>query len=92
MNKAELLDKVSEKLPDVKSTVIAGVLNATLDTISEALEAKDDVKLINFGTFNIKHQAERQGRNIVTGESITISARDKVVFKPSTALSERVNK
>lgn len=92
MNKTELLEKVAAKVPDVSWAKLNEVFNAITDTIGEALEAKDNVKIANFGTFDVKHVAEREGHSPATGEKITIAARDKVTFKVSNALHERVNK
>lgn len=42
------------------------------------------------GTLELRHRAERQGRNPQTGEPITIEARTGVGIKPSEALKEAV--
>ena len=48
------------------------------------------VKVTGLGTFEIKHRAERQGRNPKTGEVITIKAHSKLAFRPSKTLKEEV--
>ena len=48
------------------------------------------VKVRGIGTFTLKTMKERQGVNPVTGERITISARQKVAFKASKALLDEI--
>tara|TARA_Y100000741_G_scaffold336747_1_gene295573 strand:+ start:340 stop:633 length:294 start_codon:yes stop_codon:yes gene_type:complete len=46
----------------------------------------------NFGTFNVVHKKERQGRNPKTKEIFLISARKSVIFKPSKKIINTLNK
>ncbi|MCK5341663.1 MAG: integration host factor subunit alpha [Desulfobulbaceae bacterium] len=67
-----------------------------IDTIfycmRKSLLAEESVKLVQFGTFSVRKKALRMGRNPRTGESMEISKRSMVTFKPSKGLRERVNK
>lgn len=60
------------------------------ETISQALEAGEQVKLSGFGNFQLRDKTERPGRNPKTGEEIPISARRVVTFKPGQKLRARV--
>lgn len=91
MNKAELITKMSEKTNlTKKDTEMA--LKAFIETVEEALEGRDKVQLIGFGTFETRERAERIGRNPRTKEEITIPASTVPVFKPGKEFKERVNK
>ena len=57
-----------------------------------ALETGNDVKLSGFGNFELRDKASRPGRNPKTGESVPVSARRVVVFKPGQKLRNRVEK
>ena len=59
--------------------------------LKQSLLDGQEVKLVNFGAFKIRHKAPRKGRNPQTGESMEISRRHMVTFKPSKALREKVN-
>jgi len=59
--------------------------------LKQSLLDGEEVKLVNFGAFKIKQKSPRQGRNPQTGESMEISSRRMVTFKPSKALREKVN-
>jgi len=66
--------------------------NAFMEELTEHILKKEDLKLVEFGTFKIKHRAARKGINPKTKESITIPAHDAIVFKASEKLSEKINK
>jgi integration host factor subunit alpha len=49
------------------------------------------VKITGFGSFVVNKKKSRRGRNPLTGESITITARKVLTFKPSTVLKASLN-
>ena len=71
MNKTELINAVAEKAGLSKKNAEAAV-NATLAAITESLKAEEKVQLVGFGSFEVKHRAERTGLNPRTGDSVTI--------------------
>ena len=62
MNKTELINAVAEKAVLSKKDSEAAV-TAALDVISAALAEGDEVRLVGFGTFEVKKRAARTGRN-----------------------------
>ena len=50
------------------------------------------MKIAGFGTYKVAKRKARQGRNPRTGETIQISASQKVKFLPAKALKEMFNK
>ena len=69
------------------------VLEATLDSIREALTAGKEVRLVNFGSFKVRRSAARQGVNPRNrNEKITVPERDRVRFSPGKELSSSVEK
>ena len=62
----------------------------TLELIKQALERGETVKITNFGTFKILNKKEREGRNLKTGETVTIKSRKVVSFAPSPGLRSRL--
>ncbi|OOF41373.1 integration host factor subunit alpha [Rodentibacter rarus] len=62
------------------------------EEIRLSLESGNDVKLSGFGNFELRDKAPRPGRNPKTGESIPVSARRVVAFKPGQKLRIRVEK
>lgn len=61
------------------------------ETIRQALEQGEQVKLSGFGNFELRDKGERPGRNPKTGEEIPISARRVVTFRPGQNLRARVH-
>ncbi len=49
-----------------------------------------NVKLVGFGTFEVKSRQAREGRNPATGEAIKIKASKVPVFNAGKALKEKV--
>jgi len=69
------------------------VLEATLDSIREALEKGQEVRLVNFGSFKVRRSAARQGVNPRNrNEKITVPERDRVRFSPGKELASAVEK
>jgi DNA-binding protein HU-beta len=91
MNKAELINAVSEKTELNKKQSDAAI-TAVFDVIADALAGGDKVQLVGFGSFEVKNREARVGRNPKTKEQINIPASKSPVFKAGKALKEAVNK
>lgn len=91
MNKNDLINKVSDMTS--LSKVDAGrCIDAVFQSISKALEQKEDVRLVGFGTFTVSQRKETEGRNPRTGEILKIAAKSVPKFKPGKDLKEAVAK
>lgn len=89
MNKTELIAAVAEKTGLSKKDSDAAV-NAVLNTIAETLKANEKVQLVGFGSFEVKHRAERTGLNPRTKEPVTIAASKVPTFKAGKALKDAI--
>lgn len=89
MNKSELIAAVADKAGLTKKDAGAA-LEATLETITEALSRGDDVQFIGFGTFTTSKRAAREGINPSTGAKIKIAESTVAKFKCSSKLKEAV--
>jgi integration host factor subunit alpha len=69
----------------------AAVVETVFDSIFRCFEHGEDVKIVGFGHFRIRKKASRRGRNPQTGDSIEITARKVLTFKPSKGLKLRLN-
>jgi len=90
MNKSELIEAISSKA-DLPKTSAARALDATIESIIDALKADDSVSVVGFGTFVVRERQARTGRNPKTGESINIPASKAPAFKAGKALKDAVN-
>ena len=62
MNKSELISAVAEKAALSKKDAEAAV-SAMLDVISNTLAEGEEIRLVGFGSFEVKHRKERMGLN-----------------------------
>ena len=67
-----------------------GLLQATVDTIVEALNENQTVLLQNFGTLSIKERPARTVRNPKTGEVQQAQAKRIVSFQVNPTLKQQV--
>ena len=90
MNKSDLVAAVAEAAGISKSDA-ASAVDATFDTIADALKDGVDVRLTGFGSFGVADRAAREGRNPRTGEPIKIAASRQAKFKAGKGLKDAVN-
>jgi DNA-binding protein HU-beta len=90
MNKAQLIDAMSEKAGLTKADA-KKALDAFVDATGDALKKGDRVALVGFGSFSISKRNARTGRNPQTGKEIKIPAKKVVKFKAGSELSGSVN-
>ena len=89
MNKAELINAVSEKSGLSKRDSELAV-SAAIDVITDCLSQGEKVQLVGFGAFEVRERAQRKGRNPKTKEEIDIPASKVPVFKPGKLLKDIV--
>ncbi|SCC19081.1 integration host factor subunit alpha [Gilliamella intestini] len=91
LTKADIADHLAEKFNiDRQESKI--LVELFFEEIRVALEKGEPVKLSGFGNFTVRDKNSRPGRNPKTGESVDISARRVVTFRPGIKFRERVEK
>lgn len=90
MNKVELVNAMSQKA-ELSKKDAEKALSAFIETVTEALVAKDKVSLVGFGSFEAKERAAREGRNPKTGETLQIESSVAPKFKAGKALKDALN-
>src|SRR5690606_36782364 len=90
MNKSELIERVAADTGKTKKEP-GMVVDAVLETISEALKRGEKVSLVGFGNFEVRERSSRTRRNRQTGETIYIEATRVPAFKHGKQLNEAVN-
>ena len=90
MNKAELVAKAAEKTGLTKKDTDA-VLNAVLDTVTEALANGEKVQLVGFGSFETKTRGARTARNPKTNLPVPVAPTRVAQFKPGKSLKEAIS-
>ncbi len=85
----ELIAAVADKA-DLTRAKAADVVEAVFGAIEGALKAKDEVRLVGFGTFATATRKAGTGRNPRTGETMKIAASTTVRFKVGKGLKDAV--
>ncbi|MEZ0342489.1 HU family DNA-binding protein [Mycobacterium sp. pV006] len=81
MNKAELIDVLTEKLGSDRRQATAAVENV-VDTIVRAVHKGDSVTITGFGVFEQRRRAARVARNPRTGETVKVKPTNVPAFRP----------
>ncbi|KAA9133136.1 integration host factor subunit alpha [Marinihelvus fidelis] len=89
LTKAEIANRLFDEV-GLNKREAKEFVDAYFETIKNALEDGENVKLSGFGNFQLRDKNERPGRNPKTGEEIPISARRVVTFRPGQKLRSRV--
>jgi len=89
MTKQQLIEKVAANTELGKADVEVAV-DSILGLITEKLRSNERVDLRGFGSFVVIDRKERQGRNLHTGETITIAAKRVARFRPGKELTEKL--
>lgn len=90
MTKAEFVEKIFSKANLASKTQAEAALDATIETIVDALKGGDSVVFTGFGSFKVAERAARKGRNPRSGEEIVIPATKVVKFTPGKMLKDAV--
>jgi nucleoid DNA-binding protein len=83
--KGDLAGLVAEKA-DLTVAESTRLISALLESICEALQKGDSVRLTGFGTFRVTDTRERPGHDPRTGEPLTIAPGKRVLFSPGSRL------
>ena len=90
MNKTELVAAMAEKAELSKKDAEAA-LKAFTEVVTDELKKGEKIQLVGFGTFEVAERSAREGRNPLTGETITIAASKAPKFKAGKALKDALN-
>ncbi len=81
MNKAELIDELTQKLKTDRRQATLAVENV-VDTIVRAVHKGDSVTITGFGVFEQRRRAARVARNPRTGETVKVKPTSVPAFRP----------
>ena len=90
LTRKELASSVTNKL-GISQSNAAEIVDTVFATLKNTLVGGESIKLVHFGSFMVRDKSPRRGRNPKTGESMLITKRQMVNFRPSRQLRERLN-
>lgn len=89
MTKADIVTEIA-KATGIEKTEVLAVVEAFMESVKKSLTNGQQVYLRGFGSFIIKHRAEKTARNIKKQTTLTIPAHNIPAFKPSKAFVGKV--
>jgi integration host factor subunit alpha len=89
LTKADIVERIYKEAGFSKKEA-AELVDLVFKVIKDTLARGEKVKISGFGNFSIRDKATRVGRNPQTGDSMNISARRVLTFKPSQILKEDI--
>jgi len=89
IGKTELTQQVAEEA-GLNKAQAGRAIDAVLNSITQALQNGEEVRLTGFGNFRVTQTAARTGRNPRTGEQIQIAAGKRPAFSPGSRLKQAV--
>ena len=91
MTKAEIVNEIAKKTGIEKSVVLTTV-ESFMDVVKTSLINQESVYLRGFGSFIIKHRAEKTARDIHKETTLIIPAHNIPAFKPAKTFMNEVKK
>ena len=89
MTKAEIVSEIAAKT-GLEKQVVLTVVESMMDTIKTSMINGNEVFLRGFGSFIIKHRAEKTARNISKNTTMIVPAHNIPAFKPAKEFMEKV--
>ena len=91
MTKADIAERIAATINFTKKES-ADIVDLFFELMKKTLDKEGKLKISGFGNFETKQKNARKGRNPQTGETLTITSRRVLTFKPSAILRSAVNK
>ncbi len=82
MTKAEIVNEVA-KSTGIEKVQVQSVIEEFTKVVKDSIIAGEPVYIRGFGSFIVKHRAEKAARNITRQTTMTIPAHDIPAFKPA---------
>ena len=89
MTKAEIVNEIAKETGIQKETV-STVVEAFMESVKNSLAKGNPVYLRGFGSFIIKHRADKTARNISKNTTVIVPAHDIPAFKPAKEFMDKV--
>ena len=89
MTKAEIVNEVA-KATGIEKLAVQSAVESFMESVEASLAKGEPVYLRGFGSFIIKHRAEKAARNITKNTTLTIPAHNIPAFKPAKVFVSKV--
>lgn len=89
MTKVEIVTEIAAKT-GIEKQVVMQVIEGIMETIKTSMINGEEVFLRGFGSFIIKHRAEKTARNISKNTTMIVPAHNIPAFKPAKSFVEKL--
>ena len=90
ITRKDLAKAINEKLGFSQRSA-EEIIDTLFSTMKSTLINGESIKLVHFGTLGVKKKSPRKGRNPRTVDTMEISSRSMITFKPSKGLRMKIN-
>tara|TARA_B100001093_G_scaffold101325_1_gene93476 strand:- start:436 stop:750 length:315 start_codon:yes stop_codon:yes gene_type:complete len=91
VTKSELIEKLSDKIPQLSSKDVELSVKSLLEKIIDSLSAGNRTEVRGFGSFSVHYRKPRIGRNPKNGDSVSLPGKNAAHFKPGKVLRNKIN-
>ena len=91
MTKIELVREIASKT-GLNTKDVLVIIESLMDTIKTSMAEGEEVFLRGFGSFIIKHRANKTARNISKNTTVIVPAHDIPAFRPAKEFLEQVKR
>ena len=89
MTKADIINEITNNT-GLQKRDVAAVIESFMECVKDSMCNKENVYLRGFGTFQVKHRAEKTARNISQKTTLLIAPHDFPGFKPAKSFVQRM--
>ncbi|MGB3711414.1 MAG: integration host factor subunit alpha [Erythrobacter sp.] len=89
LTRADFAETINRKMGLSRAESL-DLVESILNTMVDALDNGENVKISGFGSFVLRDKNERVGRNPKTGVEVPITPRRVLTFRASQLLKERI--
>jgi integration host factor subunit beta len=91
MTKSQLVDRISERAPQLPRRELERIVNTVFESMVDALRREQRIEIRGFGSFAVKVRGARRARNPRTGQAVQVPRRVSPYFTAGKELRERLN-
>jgi nucleoid DNA-binding protein len=92
MNKSDLILAIYRECSVYKVNDVAIILECVINFLEDELTKKNGlIEIRGFGKFEVAVQTKRKARNPQNGQIIDVQEKNKIKFKPSKSLLDKLN-
>ena len=91
MTKVDLVTRISNTTKVDEPDVLL-IVESFMAIVKDSLKKNENVYLRGFGTFEVKHRAEKIARNISLSTSLIVPAHNIPAFKPSKVFEDKIDR